>query len=114
MLCKSIDWFLYDANFGVQWVNRITTHMQRTLITRKNWVNHIKVLEYLQKNENFKNDFFTWSEFCYWTKVKAKHVFLTKIMLLNEMQAFFVSLWFFAVTFFKSNSITFRFSLSLS
>ena len=27
------------------------------------------------KNENFKNDFFSWSEFWYWTKLKAKYVF---------------------------------------
>ena len=30
------------------------------------------------------------------------------MMLLKEMQAFFVSLCFFAVTFFKSDSIAFR------
>ena len=51
--------------------------------------------------------------FFFGTKIKAKHVF-TKNMLLNEIQAFFVSLCFFALTFFKSNSITFRFSLSLT
>ena len=68
----------------------------------------VKVLEYLQKNENFKNYFFSWSEFCYWTKVKAKYVFLTKIMLLNEIQALFFLYVFFAQTFFKPNSITFR------
>ena len=22
-LCKSIDWFLYEGNTGIQWVNRI-------------------------------------------------------------------------------------------
>ena len=66
------------------------------------------------KNENFKNNFFSWSEFCYWTKVKAKYAFLTKVMLLNEIQAFFVSLRFFAQVFLKSNWITFRFSLSLT
>ena len=35
-------------------------------------------------------------------------------MLLNEIQAFFGSLCFFALTFFKSNLITFCFSLSLT
>ena len=35
-------------------------------------------------------------------------------MLLNEIQASFVSLCFFALRFFISNSITFRFSLSLT
>ena len=64
------------------------------------------------KNKNFKNDFFSWSEFCYWTKVKAKYVFLIKIMLLNEKQTFFVCLCFFGLTFLKSNSLTFRFSLT--
>ena len=73
-----------------------------------------KVLEYLQKTKTLKNDFFSWSELCYWAEVKAKYVFLTKIMLLNEIQAFFVSLCFFALMFFKSNSTTFRFSLSLT
>ena len=27
------------------------------------------------KIENFKNGFFSWSEFYYWTKVKAKCIF---------------------------------------
>ena len=45
---------------------------------------------------------------------KGRIYFLTKIMLLNEIQACFLSLCFFALTFFKSNSITFRFSLSLT
>ena len=65
------------------------------------------------KNENFKNDFFfSCSEFCYWAKVKAKHVIKQKIMLLNEIQAFFVSVCFFVLMLFRSNSVTFRFSLS--
>ena len=61
------------------------------------------------KNENFKNDFFSWSEFYYWTKVKAKYVFLTKIMLLNEIQAFFVSFCFFAL-----DNISFLFKFNLT
>ena len=35
----------------------------------------IKVLEYLQETKTLKMTFFSWSEFCYWTKVKAKYVF---------------------------------------
>ena len=36
----------------------------------------LKVLDgVLWKNENFKNNFFSWSEFCYWTKIKVKYVF---------------------------------------
>ena len=77
-------------------------------------VSMFKVLEYLQKTKTLKNDSFSWSEFCYWTEVKAKYVFFNKINLLNEIQAFFVSLCFFALMFFKSNSTTFRFSLSLT
>ena len=34
------------------------------------------------------------------------------MMLLNEIQAFFISSCFFELTFLKSNSITFRFSLT--
>ena len=47
------------------------------------------------------------------SKTENFKIFLTKIMLLNEMQAFFVSKCFFAM-FFKSNLITFCFSLSLT
>ena len=47
-------------------------------------------------------------------KSKGKICFLTKMMLLNEIQAFFVSLCFFAQTFLKSNWIIFRFTLSLT
>ena len=35
----------------------------------------IKVLEYLQETKTLKMTFFSWSEFCYWTKVKTKYVF---------------------------------------
>ena len=34
-----------------------------------------KVLEYLQKMKTLKMTFSSWSEFCDWTKVKAKYVF---------------------------------------
>ena len=34
-----------------------------------------EVLEYLHKMETLKMTFFSWSEFSYWTKVKAKYVF---------------------------------------
>ena len=40
-----------------------------------NEFNDLKVLEHLQKTKTLKMTFFSWSEFCYWTKVKAKHVF---------------------------------------
>ena len=54
----------------------------------------LKVLDgVLWKNENFKNNFFSWSEFCYWTKIKTRHVFLTKIMLLNKIYTFLIFLW---------------------
>ena len=58
--------------------------------------------------------FFT--EFCYWTKVKAKYVFLTKIMLLNEMQAFFCFFMFFRanVTQVKLDNISFLFKFNLT
>ena len=73
----------------------------------------LKVLEYLQKIKTLKITL-SCTKFCYWTKVKAKHVFLSKIMLWNEIQAFFVSVCFFVLMFFKSNSVTFCFSLSLT
>ena len=34
-----------------------------------------KVLEYLQKLKTSKITFFSWSEFCHWTKLTTKHVF---------------------------------------
>ena len=34
-----------------------------------------KVLEYLQKTKTLENNFFSWSGFWYWTKVKTKYVF---------------------------------------
>ena len=55
---------------------------------------HVQGLGVTSKNESFKNDFFSWSKFCYCTKLKAKYVFLTKTMLSNETKAFFVSLYF--------------------
>ena len=65
-------------------------------------------MEYLQKTKTLKMTFFLDQSFAIdWTEVKIKYVFLTKIMLLNEIQVSFVSLCFFALTFFKSNSITF-------
>ena len=64
--------------------------------------------------KTLKITLFSWSEFCYWTKIKAEYAFLTKVMLLNEIQAFFVSLRFFAQAFLNSIWITFRFSLSLT
>ena len=70
----------------------------------------VKVLDYLQKTKTLK----TWSEFCYWTKVKAKYVFLTTVMLLNEIQAFFVSLCFFRANVFQTKLDNISFSLSLT
>ena len=63
----------------------------------------IKVLEYLQKTKFLKMIFFL-GQFYYWTEAKTK-CFLTK-MFLNQIS--------FALTFLKSNSITFCFSLSLT
>ena len=57
---------------------------------------------------------FSWLEFCNWTKVKVKHVFLTKIMLLNKIQVFFISLCFFALTFFKLDNISFLFKFNMT
>ena len=52
----------------------------------------IKFLEYLhRKNKSFKNDFFLGHSFPIGLRLR-KICFLAKIMLLNEMQAFFVSL----------------------
>ena len=63
---------------------------------------HLKNLLHLRswstfKNKNFKNDFFSWSDFCYWTKVRIKYVF-------NKSKAFKrnTSLFCF-VTFFRAN-----------
>ena len=39
---------------------------------------YFKILEYLQKTKTLKSNVFSWSEFCYSTKVRAKYVFLTK------------------------------------
>ena len=73
----------------------------------------LKVLEYLQKAKTLKMTFSLGQSFA--IELKKKHnMFLTKIMLLNEIQAFFISLRFLALIFSKSNWITFRFSLSLT
>ena len=31
MLCKSIDWFLYEGNTGTQWVNNIDISISKNI-----------------------------------------------------------------------------------
>ena len=68
-----------------------------------------KVLEYVQKTETLKITFFLDQNFATGIKKRQNMFFLMKI---NEIQAFFISLCFFSLTVLKSNSITFRFSLT--
>ena len=63
----------------------------------------LKVLEYLQKTKTLKITFFLDQSF---------GIGLINIMLLNITQTFFVFSCFFALTFLKSNSIKFCFSLT--
>ena len=57
-----MNWFLYDNGLRNERVNRKTSHMQRTLSTRKNWFAHInwmigKKLEVVVRRCSVKNVF---------------------------------------------------------
>ena len=78
----------------MEWL--VTLYMDKIVVLSNP---HAQGLGVPSKNENSKNDFFSWSKFCYCTKLKAKYVSLIKTMLSNEIKAFFVSLCFFALTF---------------
>ena len=57
--------------------------------------------------------FFVFLEFCYWTKVKTKYVFLAEIMLLHEVQVFFFFMFFCTNVFqVKLDNVFFLFKLT--
>ena len=112
----NITFFYSFRNF----IFPFTFHSDHFILS-KNYCNHknrilitisfvMKALEYLQITKTLKKTFFSWSEFCYWTKLNVK-CFFNKNNAFKRDKAFFCFFRFLALTFLKSNSILFHFSL---
>ena len=81
---------------------------------------HLKNLLHLRswstfKTKNFKNEFFSWSDFCYWTKVRTKYV-LNKSKAFKRNTSLFCFVVFFRANVFqvKLDNISFLFKFKLT